>query len=310
MVNNLNNKLILNCLFFMFLLGITPFIGCVNTQSQIGNHDNELITNSSAISLDFSTFFGGIEGDSANDIAVAADGSCFIIGDTFSNDFPTKNAFDSTINGDITCDVFVAKFAANGTLLWSTFIGGSMYEYGKAIAVTDSGYCFITGYTMSSDFPTLNAYNDTFGGYYDVFVAKFAPNGTLIWSTFLGGWYNDWGLGITTADNGSCLVTGETQSNDFTTLNAYNSTFGGNKDVFVAKISWDCTLLWSTLIGGNLEDSGADIAVNSNGDCIITGQTESSNFPMYNAEYDTHNGDIDTFVTKFDSDGSLLMSTF
>ncbi len=261
------------------------------------------------LTLQFSTFLGGSDPDHGRSISTTEEGNCYVTGLTESTDFPTKNAFDSSLGGDL--DAFVSKFAADGSLLWSTFLVGSNWDRGSAITATSEGSCYVMGTTNSSDFPLQNAYNSTFSGFEDIFLAKFSANGLLLWSTYLGGKNMDFASDIAVTNDGSCYVTGETLSSDFPTKNAYDSTFNdGFIDAFVAKFSVNGTLLWSTYLGGIGIDGGFDIAILNEGSCYVTGYTASTDFPTQNAFDSIHNGDLDIFVTKFDTSGSLLWSSF
>jgi hypothetical protein len=261
--------------------------------------------------LNFSTFLGGEDGtETGEGITITEDGSCYVTGLTWSNDFPTSNAYDSTYNGK--AEAFISMFAVDGSLLWSTYFGGNDSDKGCDIVVADDGSCYVVGWTQSYDFPTKNAYDETYnGGNRDVFVSKFASNGFLLWSSYLGGENIDNGYSIAVANDGSCYVTGITESNDFPTLNAYNDTKGEVFDTFVTKFNASGALLWSTYLGGNSIDHGRDIAVTSDGSCYVTGMTMSTNFPTLNAYDDSQNGDWgDVFVSKFNASGSLLWSTY
>jgi len=263
--------------------------------------------------LNYSTFLGGEDGgENGEGIAVTNDGSYYVTGQSKSSDFPTKNAYDTTLNGSN--DAVVTKFASNNSLLWSTYLGGGgMVDVARDIAVATDGSCYVTGETTSSDFPTKNAFDNTHnGGLTDAFVAKFAANGSLLWSTYLGGG-GDWDIGysIAVATDGSCYVTGETSSIDFPTLNAYESTYnGGSKDIFLTKFASNGTILWSSYFGGNSTDKGYGITVTSDGSCYITGFTSSTDFPTQNAYDPTQNGDRDVYLSKFNENGSLLWSTY
>lgn len=262
-------------------------------------------------SLLWSTYLGGDANDQGYDIIVANDGSCYVTGYTESNDFPTLNAYNSTYGGNQ--DGFISKFSTNGTLLWSTYFGGKESDYIQSIDVTADGSCYVTGYTWSTNFPTLNAYDNTIGGAIDTFVSKFNVNGALIWSTYLGGSDADWGLSLAVGNNDSCYVTGHTRSTNFPTLNGYNTTFGGgmsNGDAFITKLNTSGILLWSTYLGGINDDIGRSIAVASDGSCYVTGETESINFPIVNAYDSTYEGICEAYITKYNTSGSLLWSTF
>jgi len=264
---------------------------------------------SSSGSLRWSTYLGGSgDFDIGYSIAVSGDGSCFVTGETTSSDFPIKDAFSSTFNGP-NFDAFVTKFSTNGILLWSTYLGGEWNDAGNAVAVSRDGSCFVTGRTWSTDFPTLNAYDSTLSGYWDVFVTQFSSKGELLWSTYLGGEDWDEGLAIDIARDGSCYITGFARSFDFPTRNAFDNTLDFGGDVFISKFVVNGSLLWSTFLGGNGIERSYGIAVVNDGRCYITGETFSTDFPtkVFNS---TLSGGYDAFMTCFSSDGFLLWSTY
>ncbi|MFX0061786.1 MAG: SBBP repeat-containing protein [Candidatus Hermodarchaeota archaeon] len=203
-------------------------------------------------------------------------------------------------------------------LVWSTFLGGTGVELGYAIAIDSTNNVYVTGFTMSTDFPTTSgAIDETYNSGEDVFVCKFNADGTsLIWSTFLGGSGDEEVYGITLDSANNVYVTGVTLSVDFpTTPGAYNETDNGGADVFVCKLSADGTsLVYSTFLGGSTGDSGNSLAVDSAGNTYVTGITTdaATDFPTTPGAYDeTHNGAEDVFVCKLSTDGSsLLYSTF
>ncbi|MHA1503154.1 MAG: SBBP repeat-containing protein [Candidatus Heimdallarchaeota archaeon] len=278
-----------------------------NTYS--GNSDAIVAKLDGSGSLVWSTFFGGSDFDYGYDISIGGDGSCYIFGSTYSNDFPTQSAFNSTYSGNK--DVIIAKFSPDGSLLWSTYLGGSELDEGYSIAVASDGSCYVTGFTNSSDFPTKNAYDSIHnGGYIDIFISKFSTNGTLLWSSFLGGTGVDWGYGIAVTSDGSCYVTGFTGSSDFPTMDAYDATPNGDWDVFVTKFNASGSILWSTYLGGTWWDEALSITTTSNGSCYVTGYTVSPDFPTMYAYNSTNGGWGDAFLTKFATNGSLLWSTF
>lgn len=193
-------------------------------------------------------------------------------------------------------------------LYYSTYLGGTYSDYGKGIAVDDDGNAYVTGQTLSSDFPTKDAYDSTRDDF-DAFVAKFSSSGALIYSTYLGGSDLDGGAAIAEFDRGKVFVTGSTSSTDFPTQNPYETHQGG-PDVFVTKLSrTGDSLIYSTYLGGTGSESGLGIAVD-NGNAYVTGQTFSSDFPTLNP-FQTSQGGVDAFVTKLSSSGnSLIYSTY
>ena len=142
------------------------------------------------------------------------------------------------------------------TLGYSTYLGGDGFDFGRGIAVDASGHAYVTGETLSGDFPTKNQYQtDQLG--YDAFVAKFDTTQTgdasLVYSTYLGGSSSDFGYGIAVDSLNCAYVTGGTQSIDFpTTPGCYDSTLGGDSDAFVTKLNaGGNTLAYSTYLGGD-----------------------------------------------------------
>jgi hypothetical protein len=272
--------------------------------------------------LVYSTFVGGSEYDWGSSIAVDSSGNAFVTGGTSSPEFPTVNAYNSTYGGsdDWGGDCFVFKLSADGsTLLYSTFIGGRNHDWASSIAVDTSGNAYVAGGTESPDFPSVNAYDSTYGGgNMDCFVFKLSADGsTLLYSTFVGGSDGDVGNSIAVDSSGNAYVTGGTESPDFPTVNAYNSTHGGGSDdwggdCFVLKLSADgSTLLYSTFIGGRNHDWASSIAVDSSGNAYVTGDTSSPDFLTVNAYNSTYGGGDDCFVFKLSANGStLLYSTF
>jgi len=258
--------------------------------------------------LVYSTFLGGSSAEFGRGIAVET-GFVYVTGETYSSDFPTASAYDPTPNG--ICDCFVTKLSVDGqSLAYSTYLGGSNDDWGYAISV-QSGSAFVTGTTQSSTFPTVNAYDSVYNAGGDCFVAKFSADGLyLTYSTFLGGSTTDQGYGIA-AESGYAYVIGYTESFDFPTANAYDSSYNGAGDCFVTKLAADgASLVYSTFLGSSSGEQGYGIAAES-GSAYLTGITASSDFPTVNAYDSSYNGAGDCFVTKLAANGlSLVYSTF
>ena len=260
--------------------------------------------------LEYSTFLGGNGSDQAESIAVDSTGNAYVAGFTESTDFPIAHAAQGTKAGVF--DVFVTKLNAAGTaLVYSTYIGGSDSELCWGLAVDSAGNAYVTGSTVSTNFPTVNALQSTSGGggWSDAFVAKLnAAGSALVYSTYLGGNKSDFANSIAVDSTGSAYVTGYTESPNFPTANALQSGFGGTADAFVTKLNAAGTaLVYSTYLGGSSEDRGDGIAVDSAGNAFVTGSTLSSNFPTANALQAVRGGDRDAFVTKLNVAGTALV---
>ena len=225
----------------------------------------------------------------------------------------------------------VAQYDASQPLIidpvlsYSTYLGGLDFDEALSIAVDAVGNAYVTGFTGSTNFPTTAGASRTNlqGGFADVFVTKLNPTGTaLVYSTYLGGNGFDEGYSIAVDAVGNAYVTGYTDSTNFpTTAGAFQTTYGagGFADAFVTKLNATGTaLVYSTYLGGDDYDEGNGIAVDSAGNAYVTGDANSSNFPITQGAFQTHLGGgtcfgapcFDAFVTKLNPTGtSLVYST-
>ena len=274
-------------------------------------------------SLTYSTYLGGTGTDVAAGIALATDGSgdAFVVGSTGSADFPiVAGAIQSSIAG--TSNGFVTKVNSSASAwVYSTYLGGGTGDFASAVAVDSSDNAYVTGATQNSAFPTTaGAFQTTCGtaancngGLYDTFVSVINSGGSaFVYSTFLGGENADEGFGIAVDSAGDAYVTGLTASSHFPLESAFQATYGGGaEDAFVTALNpAGSALLYSTYLGGSLNDTGTGIAVDGNKNAYVTGQTGSSNFPVSGATQATIGGDNDAFVTEISPAGALLFSTF
>jgi Beta-propeller repeat len=276
----------------------------------------------------YSTYFGGGDADVGYGISVDPSGQIYITGDTSSTDFPLANALQPTIGGPDSPDIFVAKLSADGSrLIYSTYIGGRNGDRGNGIAADSDGNAYVAGFTNSTDFPTAKAFQRTFaGGNADAIVLKLNPKGSaLVYSTYFGGGNDrpDIGTAVATDSAGNAYVTGFTNAVDFPTVKPMQR-FAGPTDVFVAKFDPSGSPVYSTYLGGNADDQGMGIAVDSAGSAYITGETESIQFPTTNGALSRSCVAVSTrgpmrqvcqggegFIAKLSADGSsLVYSTY
>lgn len=264
--------------------------------------------------LVWSTFLGGSDNDKCEGIALDGLGNVYLIGSTRSADFPVQaGGFDTTYNEGT--DALVVKLNwLEGSLSYTTYLGGQGGDRGYGIAVDDSGYAYVTGFSYSWDFPVtpgaFSTVNLSYPNWDDIFVVKLVPAGSeLVYGTFLGGRRGDGGYGIAVDDSGCAYVTGDTDSDDFpVTFGAFDTTLGGKKDVLVAKLNpTGSELDFATYVGGEFFDYGEGIALDGFGRAYVTGETQSDDFPVTFGAFDTtSNGGGDAFLVKLDQAASIL----
>lgn len=262
-----------------------------------------------------STFMGDGGNDWGNAIAVDENGNVFLTGYTWSDNFPsTEGTYSEAFNG--IKDAYVSKLTNDlSTLLVSSFIGGSSWDNGLAIAVEPTGEVIISGATGSSNFPIAgSAYDNSYnGGSNDVFVCKMDNDlSTMIASTFIGGSDDDYGYDLTLDLTGNIFITGRTESTDYPSNGGYDNTFnGGFEDVFVSKLNNNLSsLMASTYIGGSTDEGADAIVADEAGNIFISGFTYSDDFPTAGMAYDsTHNGSGDIFIAKFNNNLNVLSSS-
>src|SRR5258708_597345 len=250
--------------------------------------------------------------DSGNTIAVDGSGNAYIGGQTGSSDFPTASPIQSALAGSR--DGFVAKLDPTGTtLLYSTYLGGSGQEVVTGIALA-GGNAYVTGLTNSDDFPvTTGVFQSTRAGLQDTFVTEIKADGSAwVYSTYLGGSGADNALYIAVDPAGEAYVTGSTNSDDFPTANAEQGNRAGLTDVFVTKLNASGSgLLFSTYLGGTLDETATPIALYPFTDTSFTGFTFSSDFPTAGSPFQsTLSGTTDAFVTELSNTGFVTYSSY
>jgi len=286
---------------------------------ELGNYDRsrKLVIDPS-VSYAYSTYLGGLANDEGYGIAFDSTGDAYVTGQTASTNFPTVGGVPpNTYVG--ANDVFVTKIAADGSsLVYSTYVGGSLDDTGTGIAVDASGNAFVAGGTLSTDFPVFpkpGAFQTTLKGAGNAFVFELNSTGsTLTYSTYLGGTGTDaaLGLALATDSSGDVYVVGKTNSTDFPTLNPllHQATPAGG---FVTKMnSSGSALVYSTYFGAGAGDFVNAVAVDSSNNVYVAGQTSSSTFYTTPGAFQTANGGLyDAFVTVINAAGNgYVYSTF
>lgn len=262
----------------------------------------------------YSTYLGGTGVDYGYGIAVDANGEAVVVGSTDSIDFPVVGAAQPSYAGSgqfgTVGDAFVTRLDTNGSsIVSSTYLGGERDDEARAVALDDAGNVYVTGWTMSTEFPVVNALQSSIGSGFpdgDAFVAKLTPSGSsLAYATYLGGDARDQGLGIAVDDDGSAHVTGLALSSDFPTQGPLADESSGTG--FVAKLAASGgSLDYGSRFGGSSVTYANAIALDSMGAAYVAGSTESTDFPAMGGAQPTLADDSDAFVIKVAPDGGAL----
>ncbi|NIR29050.1 MAG: hypothetical protein GWN84_06985, partial [Gammaproteobacteria bacterium] len=226
--------------------------------------------------LDYAGYVGGARYDAGLGIAVDAAGNTYVVGTTFSFDFPVLDAEQPFIGG--ATDAFVFKLDPDGReLLHATYLGGSRAEVGRGIALDAEGNVYVTGATRSDDFPLLGPLQPARGGGTDAFVAKLGRDDLMLeYATYLGGEATEVGHGVAVDGEGRAYVTGRTRSRDFPAVNAMQPDLEGDDDAFIARLAADGSALeYATYLGGGADDRGFAIAVDESNHAYVTGSTRA-----------------------------------
>lgn len=256
------------------------------------------------------TFLGGSREELINALAVRRDGSLVAVGRTNSRDFPIAQAQQATITGDN--DIFVTVLALPTlSVLWSTYYGGTAFDEAYGVTTSPTGSVFVTGVTVSTDFPTANAYQPVAQPLDNAFVLALSSSGRRLWSTYLGG--SDYDLGNRIVYwNGSLILAGTTSSSDFPIIGdsiAQREKSGFN-DAFIASFRETGEFLWSTFWGGRAAESGFSLCVLNDGSIALAGSTSSPDFPRRRSILWEPRGGDDVFVALFRNGQNRWSATF
>lgn len=278
-------------------------------------------------SLVWSTFFGGSSNhDSLRAVAVGPGEDLFVAGFTGGGSaFPTTAGAHQRTGNSVVSAV-VARFTASGALVWSTYLSApapapaSADDRCYAIDVDHSGRVYVAGLTHSTNWQMPNGFQPAYGGgYSDLFVARLRADGSALdYGSLLGGsdLEGTWNFaGIAAHDDGRCWVVGSTLSTDFpVSAGAAQTQYHGNGDATVTCVDTTATgaasLLWSTYFGGSRLDRFCGAVVDAQGECVVSGSTQSANYPLAHAWQPCRGGSEDYALAAFDAGGGLQWSTY
>jgi len=269
--------------------------------------------------IEYSTYIGGSNNDTATGITVDSDGFAYVTGYTSSPDFPTTSGcYDPIFSSS--SEAFIIKMNKDGSdLLYSSFLGGSVGSWTRDVLLDSENNVHVIGTTESPDFPTTpGCFDNSHNGLIDIFLCKLTLSSQglqdMKYSTLIGGAALEYAQSMVIDDENNLYLTGGTSSPYFpTTPGSHDQSLNGAHDVFVLKLNLNnlgpLDLSYSTFIGGINFDGGNSIDIDSNNQVIISGRTGSSDFPTTPGCFDNKFNGIwrDAFVCKLSSDGSELI---
>jgi photosystem II stability/assembly factor-like uncharacterized protein len=275
-----------------------------------GNSDGFVTKmNPTGTALVYSTYIGGSGYDEFYGLAVDSTGAAWVAGQSNSTDFPTMSPTQGASGGGE--DAVVVKLSSSGTLLFSTYLGGSNTDSARGVAVDGSNNAYVTGFA-SAGFPTTaGVVATTNQGSFDAFVVKYSSSGAIAYSTFLGGGSTDYGYAVSADPGGNAYVTGATfsaQGFNGAPAGGAQSVYGGGGDAYVLKLNPTATAIsYFTFLGGSLYDVGHQIVADSSGNAYVAGETSSTDFAAtQGAVQSTLNGATNGFVAKLNTSGSVF----
>lgn len=271
------------------------------------NGDDDIFAgklNSAGSSLLYSTYIGGDSYDQSTKMDMDWNGNVYLTGYSQSYDYPTTSGVYATSKTG-NQDVIVTKISSGGaSLLYSTYVGGSIAQVGNDVSIDASGRAYVTGYTTSLDFPVTTGCNQSnHAGGNDVFIFKLGNSGDrLLYSTFFGGSSYDYGQGIDVDSLGNVVITGSTRSPDlYTSKKAEDGSLNGWESGFLSKLDpAGANMVYSSYVGGTSYDEGWSVNFLKNGEAIMGGTSSSSAYPTTSGAYSrVHGGSDDAVLTIF-----------
>jgi len=311
----------------------------VGNSGEDAKSDGSIVIHSADLeSIVASASFGGSGRDVITGVAVAADGSVWICGETNSTDLPLpaspiKGAFKGATDG------FVARLSADlKTVLAGMYIGGTGPDRANAIAIGATGDVVVVGTIASAKaLPTVNSFDETQNGKNDGFFLSIESTGKIVnAASYLGGLENDEMLSVTVDSKNNAIIGGVTSSNDFPTYpvktrvwvedggcpyygcrsgrweetgeNSFDNTFGGARDAVVIKIQLGGSMVFSSFFGGEGEDVGTAVATGPEDIVYLLGYTKSKDLPIPAEVNSTYGGNYDGFYAAVSATGLKLVS--
>jgi hypothetical protein len=197
---------------------------------------------------------------------------------------------------------------------WSTYFGGESFDGAYSIVTDASGNVYITGHTSSiNKISTSGAFQTSYGGSSDAFIAKFNTNGNLQWATYFGGPGYEMGKAIVLDANNNIYIAGEASGvSHLATQGAHQEQIAGAQDAFLAKFNSSGNLLWCTYFGGSLDESVTALKTSPQNEVYLVGYTKSNVGIATGGSHQSNygGGDSDGFIIKFNESGARQWATY
>ncbi len=260
------------------LIALTSLITqCINVHGQSNDHI-------------YSTFIGGSDVDRIHDITKDSQGNIIVVGGTFSDDFPLRNAHQGSYGGGILVegehmqnmgDTIVMKLSSSYELLWSTYLGGADLDCAKNVEVDSHDNIIVVGDTESIDFPVTDG-SSIISEDWNSFITRYTPNGDMIDSRIYSPHEVNMIMNVEKGPDGNLVLVGETSSPDYyCTDDAFQQELAGESDGFIRVVTEDLeTTIYSTYLGGSQRESISELSVGADGSLYVAGFTYSYDFPV------------------------------
>jgi gliding motility-associated-like protein len=260
----------------------------------------------------WATYLGGPGPENGYSVATDNDGNVYIAGET-SNSPNIATGTGWQVNSGGNYDAYLAKFDANGSMLWSTYYGGTGADYGRSVITDSHGNVYLAGNTSSATgIASPGAHQTAFGGGTDAFLVKFNKNGVRKWASYYGGTGTESGFGVAVDTHDNVYLTGLTGSTtNISTPGSFQPAKDAGNDAYLVKFDSNGVRRWGTYYGGNNSDNSTAIRIDREDMVYITGNTSSTNnLATASSQQATNNGNTDAFLAKFDTSGQRTWSTY
>ncbi|MBK8226123.1 MAG: T9SS type A sorting domain-containing protein [Flavobacteriales bacterium] len=280
-----------------------------------GLGDAFLVKFSPVGNLLWGTYYGGDDREWGYSCSIDASGNVFLAGITYSTTGIASDGHQNTFGGGepgLIGDAFLVKFNGDGTRLWGTYYGGTVFDVGHSCAVDEDGNVFLAGATSSDNGIASGGHQNVSADQGDAFLAKFAPDGSRLWGTYYGGNGFDMGYACTVDASGNVFLAGHTMSSDAIAEGGHQNTPGGGaqQDAFLVKFNSNGLRQWGTYYGGTNQDEGRACAVDDDANVYLAGWTRSTTGIAQDGHQNTIGGSWDAFLVKFNASGTRQWGTY